>query len=198
MFESTIALFDRYYEKMLVDNLPTFNDDLALEVKKRLEQLSFLYCKIEGKQLRYFDLDRKVYGDGSLEQQIKNAGGPIIVVGSDERSEMLELMFEIELYTESFYYLAGRMYTILKKRFLPGLETFQCVGARNVRNKLLEHADGKESQVYVQSFGIGGDQGPTLKIKRPEGQETIFPDAGIYANAEEIRVNLEQLLNLAL
>lgn len=198
MFQSTLDLLDQYHQKMVRDNVPEFNGDLALEVKKRLQQLDFLYANIEDKQIRYNDLHLKMMGDGSLEKRIKAAGGYLTIVGCEELSEMRHLMFEIEMYTESFYYLAGRMYTILKKGFLPGLESFKCIGARDVRNKLLEHADGKQSQIYIQSFGIGGDQGPTLKIERPQGQEMIFPDAGLYANTEEIRSNLEKLLTASL
>lgn len=198
MFDSTLDLFDKYYQKMVLLNTPGLNADLAQETRKRIEQLNFLYQLINEKQLRYFDLHWRLVGDGSLGEKIKKAGGSITVVGSEEMKEMKDLMFEIELYTESFYYLAGRMYTILKKGFLPGLKSFECIGARDVRNKLLEHADGKQSQVYIQSFGLGGDQGPTLKIERPTGQAHIFPDAGLYANAEEIRANLEKLLNLAI
>ena len=198
MFDSTLALFDKYHQKMVSQNTSGFEPDLAQETRKRIEQLNFLYRLIDEKQLRYFDLHWKLMGDGSVEQKIKSAGGTMTFVGSDEMAEMKALMFEIELYTESFYYLAGRMFTILKKGFLPGLQSFQCVGARDVRNKLLEHADGKQSQVYIQSFGIGGDQGPTLKIERPAGQQHIFPDAGLYANAEEIRVNLERLMKAAI
>lgn len=198
MFDSTLVLFDKYFEKMVLLNTPGLNADLAQETRKRIEQLNFLHLMINEKQHRYFDLHWRLIGDGSLEEKIKKAGGSITVVGSEEMKEMKDLMFEIELYTESFYYLAGRMYTILKKGFLPGLKSFECIGARDVRNKLLEHADGKQSQVYIQSFGLGGDQGPTLKIERPTGQSHIFPDAGLYANAEEIRANLERLLNLAI
>lgn len=206
MFKSTLDLFDRYYQKMLADNPPTFNGDLALEVKKRIQQLDFLYARIEQKQLRHNGLHLKMIGDGSLEKAINDAGGSITVVGSEELREMNELMFEIELYAESFYYLAGRMRTILTKKNnkreysapLPNLESFECEGARNVRNKLLEHAECPDSRVFVQNFEIGGDNGPTLKKERPEGQEEIFPDAGLYVNAKEIRVSLERLLSAAL
>jgi hypothetical protein len=107
------------------------------------------------------------------------------------------LSFEIEAWTESFYYLAGTMRTVLphSSKPLPGLHSFECEGARNVRNHLLEHAEGKSSRVLMQSFGYGGEAAPTIKVEREEGQENIFPDAGLWANAEEIRENLEVRLD---
>lgn len=193
MFQSTLDLFDRYHQKMVNDQVPDLNEDLALEVRKRIEQLDFLYELIDQKQLRHNDIYLRMMNDGMLEKT-KESGGSLTFIGFPEFGEMRQLLFEIELYTESFYYLAGRMRTVLHKGLLPRLSGFECVGARDVRNKLLEHADGRESRVFVQSFGIGGDQGPTLKIERPGGQETIFPDAGLYKNAEEIRANLERVL----
>jgi hypothetical protein len=113
---------------------------------------------------------------------------------------MDRLIFEIEMKTESFYYFAARMRTILthKSKPLPGLEGFECEGARNVRNKLLEHPEGSDSKVLLQSFGVGGEEGPTVKANREEGQEGIFPDAGLWKNAAEIKGNLEMLLDRAL
>jgi hypothetical protein len=202
MYESTLELFDKYYAKMEAKQLPGFNSDLALETKKRIEQLDYLYKKIDKKQSRYMDLSWEKYGDPiSLERRIREAGGELtITVPEEMRREMEELIFEIELFTESFYYLAGRMRTILRNQSepLPGLKSFECEGARNVRNKLLEHAEVRDSRVFVQSFGVGGDQGPVLKVTRPEGQEEVFPDPGLYANATEIKVELERLLNNAL
>jgi hypothetical protein len=94
----------------------------------------------------------------------------------------------------------GRMRTIPKheSKPLPGLHSFECLGARNVRNHLLEHAEGRGSRVLMQSFGVGGEQGPTIKVEREEGQEDIFPDAGLWTNALEIARNLEKLLDRVL
>jgi hypothetical protein len=116
---------------------------------------------------------------------------------SDSR-KIDRLMFEIQLFTESFYYLAARMRSVLRRGSLPGLKSFECEGARSVRNKLLEHPEGRDSQVFEQSFGVGGEEGPTLKIERSAEQEAIFPDAGLRANAKEIRDTFERLLDRVL
>lgn len=130
----------------------------------------------------------------------RELGASVKIQKSDDKLEINRLMFEMEAHTESFYYLAGRMRTIIAHRSkpLPGLQSFECEGARNVRNKLLEHAEGRDSRIFKQSFGVGGEEGPTIKVERPAGQEHIFPDAGLEANATEIRDNLERVLDRVL
>lgn len=78
------------------------------------------------------------------------------------------------------------------------LTSFECEGVRNVRNKLIEHAEGADSQVTIQSFGWGAAHGPVLKAARYHGQETVFLDAGLFRNAEEFRGNLERAVKSAL
>ena len=106
----------------------------------------------------------------------------------------------MKLLAEAFYYFAGRVRTILRNTQapLPGLACFECDGVRNTRNKLLEHAEGKDSQVSIQSFGWGGSRGPVIKALRYGGQENVFPDRGLYENAEEFRVNLERCIRAAI
>lgn len=111
---------------------------------------------------------------------------------------MEKVLFEIETLTEAFYYLASRFRTFLRKGPFSHLHSFECEGARNVRNHLLEHPEGRSSRIFAQSFGVGGEEGPTLKIERNAGQEHLFPDAGLWANAKEIKNNLEVLLDRVL
>jgi hypothetical protein len=198
MFETVAEKFDKYVDKMDAENHPDFVMDLAIEVRKRINQLDYLYKVVMEKHERYMHL-------GWIEQRefdsLRAGRGSfsITLPMSEERKEMNKLIFEIEMFMESFYYMAGRMRTaITKSKPLPGLESFECAGARNVRNKLLEHAEGKDSQVYTQSVGFGGDEGPRLKANRPAEQENVFPDKGIEANSLEIKINLEKLLDKAL
>ena len=67
-----------------------------------------------------------------------------------------------------------------------------------VRNQLLEHPEGRESQVLIQSFACGGPSGPILKAVRYGGQEGIFPDRGLYPNASEFEDNLLKKLDDAI
>lgn len=199
MFESVLEKFELYLDKMEQNNPPSFNMYLAIEVRKRLEQLNYLYRIIDEKHVRFMRLNWREYRNmEALRKEFPY--GRIVVKKSEDRLEMDTLLFEIETFTESFYYLAGRMRTILKHEStpLPGLESFECRGARNVRNHLLEHAEGRSSRVLMQSFGVGGEQGPTIKVEREEGQEEIFPDAGLEANAREIVQNLGKSLDRVL
>jgi hypothetical protein len=198
MFKSVIKKFDKYLDKMEAENPSGFNEDLWTEANKRLKQLEWLYEHIFRKHSKCQELHwRENRRMERLRKDRQLTSRSIIVPQSSDSRKASRLMFEIEMLTESFYYLAGRMRTLLRKGPLPGLKSFECEGARNVRNKLLEHPE-KESQVFLQSFGVGGDKGPTLKVERPKGQERIFPDAGLWANAAEIKNNLEKLLDRAI
>jgi hypothetical protein len=63
---------------------------------------------------------------------------------------------------------------------------------------LLEHVEGKGGQIFLESFAWGGLNGPIVKAARKDNQTSIFQDAGLYANAKEIKVNLETLLRKSL
>lgn len=201
MFESVIEKFNKYVEKKEQETPINFNLHLAMEVQKRLEQLDYLYKKVMKRHLKCM---RLVWIEQrNLEpvmQLARETGASVRYKRSDEKIEINKLMFEIELLTESFYYMAFRMRQLLKhnSKPLPELHKFECVGVRNVRNKLIEHPEEKGSGVILQSFGVGGEQGPTLKVERPAGQENIFPDAGLKANSTEIRDELERLLDQAI
>jgi hypothetical protein len=198
MFKSVTKKFGKYLDKMKAENPVGFNSDLWTEANKRLEQLQWLYDHISRKHSRLMELNwRENRRMERLRKDFKLTSGSITGPQSPDSRKISRLMFEIEMLTESFYYLAGRMRTLLRQGPLPGLKSFECKGVRNVRNKLLEHPE-KESQVFLQSFGVGGEEGPTLKVERPKGQETIFPDAGLWANAAEFKDNLEKLLDRAL
>lgn len=195
MFEASIEKFRRYRNGLNTGEPPHL--DIANEVEKRLRQLDYLYKIIMEKHEKIMRLISKEYFfEQNLRKKLQMPGGTITIPKSEETYEKENLFFEVELLTESFYYIAGRMRTAIRKsKSLPGLETFECEGARNVRNKLLEHAEGKDSGVLTQSFGVGGEEGPTLKAARQKEQEEIFPDAGLESNALEIKNNLETLLD---
>jgi hypothetical protein len=196
VYESVVEKFERYVDKCEVENAATFNVDLATEARRRVQQLEFLYNKVQKQHDWYMELNwRERRRVESMRKQSGITSGSITLERSDESVVMESLIFEIETLTEAFYYLASRFRTILRKGPFPGLHSFECEGARNVRNHLLEHPEGGNSRIFAQSFGVGGEQGPTLKIERDAGQEHVFPDAGLWANAQEIKNNLEALLD---
>jgi hypothetical protein len=196
MFKPVLRKFDKYLDKLEAENPSGFNEDLWTEANKRLRQLQWLFTTISRKHVKCTTLVwRENRRMDRLRKDLILRSSPITVSRSSESRTIDRLMFEIETLTESFYYHAGRLRTLLRKGPLPGLESFECKGARNVRNKLREHPEGKDSRIFMQSFRIGGEESPTLKVDRAAGQETIFPDAGLWANAEEIKSNLENLLD---
>lgn len=107
---------------------------------------------------------------------------------------IVALTTEIRALTEAFYYFAARLRYILRSEHLPGL-SIEAVGVRNVRNHLIEHSEKKPSRVTAQSFEYGGPKGPVIKGSRPAATPDVFPDAGLYLNAEELRVELERVLS---
>jgi hypothetical protein len=119
--------------------------------------------------------------------RLREASDPS-VESDDERCARTEL----KILTEGFYYCAARARAIARnsRAPLPGLGSFECTGVRDVRNKLLEHPEGSDSGVLVVSFGRGGTDGPVIKPLRQLSQVNVFPDAGLFRNAEQFRVNL--------
>jgi len=209
MFKSTIALFDRYRSHLDSHCGPEFIRDLGAEVKERLEQLDFIVSKVMRLEQtvtavhRRFETTLKFHLEDLESRGVPFEAEPDVPFAPMTPEEMelqKNAVFEMSLLTESFYYIAGRIRTILRNAEapIPGLTCFECEGVRNTRNHLLEHAEGKNSRVFSRSFGCGAIQGPVLKAIRSTGQKDIFPDRGLYKNAEEFRSNLERLLKLRL
>jgi hypothetical protein len=197
MFAAVIKKFDRYWDKMARESVPGFNEDLAIEVNKRLKQLAWLYKLIARRESKCLELTlREHRRRDRLRKELGITSGSITFQHTRDSRKIDRLMFEIELYTESFYYLAHRMSKILQhpSKPLPGLQSFECKGVRDARNKLLEHVEKKDSKIFAQSFGVGGEDGPTLKIDREPGQENLFLDKGIRTNAQEMCGNLARVL----
>lgn len=160
-----------------------FNAALADEVEARLEQLDFLLSRIH-----QLDLER-----------IEYLGRPNPELPSHGK-ELLSNAFEIRLLTEAFYYFAGRLRRIIRheEQPCPLLTSFECVGVRDVRNKLLEHPEGQDSRIFNWSWTVGNPEGPILKVHREPHEVAVFPDRGLYANAQELKENLERELERAL
>lgn len=206
MFERVIELFDEYYR--LADAMGIgLNRPAGVEVRRRLQQLDWLLSQVrtreeEAKAI----LDRA--GDAiqrhlaelraaGLGWEDSPAGTSLIDRDSARRSSVLG--FEIELLTESFYYLAERVRTIMKldkPALLPEIGDPGFLGVSRVRNKILEHylPDGR---LVAVGFGHGGAQGPVLQAVEQAGIEQES-DAGLYANATEFAGVLERRIGAAL
>ena len=209
MFEPTIALFDQYYRFAGAAQLPGFSKDLGCEVRERLQQLDYIINRVKDLEALEASAFRRSNDALKAHSAALRAAGipyesvpasPDVTITKEEFASAQKASFELKLLTESFYYLAGRIRTITKhkSRPLPELGVFECEGVRNVRNHLLEHAGGSSSQIFIQSFGSGGPNGPVIKAMRYGGQEQVFPDVGLYQNAEQFKLNFERVLGSAL
>jgi hypothetical protein len=209
VFKTTISLFDDYYRHLDASKAPGFNLNLGCEVRKRLEQLEFIIGKVRrleveaAEPLARFKAEFQEHAlivhkhDGQANAPVLP---PLTQITPEEFSAYHRAQFEMELLTEAFYYFAGRIRTIIKspEKPLPGLGAFECVGVRNTRNKLLEHAEGRDSRVHMIGFGWGAACGPVIKAIRQSEQVDVFPDKGLYLNAEEFRANLVRVLQTSL
>ena len=204
MFESTVALLDCVCRKLATEKAAGYNGDLAHEARRRLLQLDHLLKLVQKNEAQVAAVSRRVHDvinrhieyidshglDFDALPQLEDAR-----YSGEEFEIITSSQFEMELFTECFYYISHRLRMLLRKSEpIPGLKSFECIGARNVRNKLLEHAEGKDSQVFIQSFGWGKENGPVLKSVRYAGQENVYPDKGLYVNAAEIKDELEAIL----
>lgn len=188
LFDESLALLDDYARSENVRKIGAVNPWLLAEFSKRLRQLKFIVDRVrelEPHATAVFNLARA------------NGQGPEAARFSEVFQETLT---EIELLTESFYYIAHRARVIARhsEKPLPGLDKFECKAARDTRNHLLEHPEGGSSRVFTPSFGWGEPGGPRLKPVRPSHEEKRFEDAGLYVAAREFNANLSTLLARAI
>jgi len=97
-----------------------------------------------------------------------------------------------EIYTYSFYYLAFRVYDILRTVTKLGVSA---PGIVTVRNHLMEHPEGKSSRILSYGFGHIGPHGPIVKPGRNQNEKPIHMDKGLYNNAKEFQTSLLRSLN---
>jgi hypothetical protein len=209
MFETTIKLLDDYYRQSYSEAVPGFNRNLGSEVRKRLEQLDFIIGKVRHLEvdaaapMARYHAEFEECARLTREYEGRANPPPLPPLAPPTKAEFkahFDAQFEMELLTEAFYYFAGRIRTILRngQTPLPGLQSFECPGVRNTRNKLMEHPEGRDSGVHMLSFGWGAPCGPVIKAIRLSEQVDVFPGKGLYQNAEEFRAKLEQTLQASL
>jgi hypothetical protein len=204
VFEATVVLLDDYYRLMDQKSRGGFVRDLAVEVRERVEQLEYLVRRVqeaEGAmgfiQAATFEAMRArriLLDEDGLEWESDKY--PTAQMTEPDFATLEAAMFEARLFTECFYYVAHRIRSILRSHAhpLPGLQSFEAKGVRDVRNILLEHAGQGVHDVTVPSFGFGGPDGPAVKAVRPTAQVGKHADSGLYVNAAEFRDALENAL----
>lgn len=203
-FDSTINLLDTYQAKLRGTPPPNYNGDLLSETRERLRMLSILYSKVcelhdqaTSRSQNLFPSNSEFFED--TPEGIKHKRMPTKEEFNEMNMQFIkhqELVLEMKMYAESFYYFAARIRKILidKKVPLPLLNKFEAPGIRNVRNLIIEHP----GDLLIPSCCYGGAEGPKLKGAHYLGQKNVEQDRGFFINASEFKENLESLLNNAI
>ena len=204
-FSETRDLLTKFLQQPEFKPNPGRESALCSEVSKRLKQMSFLLSRINKLELeaskpnekyhqQLMEYTKKYYANGKpIMDRSKIPDPPSPPPGLEKVGDIME---EVELLTESFYYIAARARSIIRQGEAPlhVIKRFEAKGVRNVRNHLIEHSEKKRSGIVEISFGMGAEKGPVLKCIRETSTEDIFPDQGLYINAKEFKDNLESIL----
>lgn len=192
--QSTIKLFEDYVVAARQKDTSAVHFELAVEAVERLKQLDLLLTRVAAIQRHVTTGQNLRVRDFLLPVEATSVGSETM----EEGRVIAEAFFHARLYTETFYYLAFRFRQILttqnkatKIYALPHLENFEAAGIRDVRNHLLEHPEGRTSQVFSQDDSLGGLDGPKLKI---DASGPAHVDRGLFVNAAEFKQSLETLL----
>ena len=118
-------------------------NNLINETKKRLEKIEYILSNC-------YELDDEIQKISQLTFMwiLNNMTTP------DPSTDTAKYLLRLEVYTETFYYNAFRIFKILQSLKL----NIKCLGVVQIRNHLLEHPE-----VLSQSFGTGNmGNGPTI------------------------------------
>lgn len=202
-FKDTFSLYDKYNKINVSNNTEGFNRGVSIEAQHRIKQLDYLLDLIREMNSKVYDIQQRSSKDlinfrenikKDEPEKVNDIPPPRELWMTLEEASLIDaIIFKIELHTEHFYYVAGRLRKII--RYLPGLgKKFESEGIRNVRNLLIEHPEDKNSRIFTRSFACGClDKGPVIKAIR-ENSETQFPDKGLFLNAIELRNELNNML----
>jgi hypothetical protein len=181
----------RVYLRRLKQKKVAHHEGLAGEVEDRLEACEYLLREVHR-------LTRML-----LRAWKHRRAAPTPELGRALGRRKADSAMGLKCHTEAFYYFAARAVSIMKKApsgvpATPMIKRFSPAGVRDVRNHLLEHPEGSESGVFSRSWQAEGAGGVTLKVARAMGKESVFPDAGLYANAREFITHLSRRLDAAI
>ncbi|MFG1312854.1 hypothetical protein [Xanthobacter autotrophicus] len=189
--KEALDTFRHYYRWLATAHGGSLNDQAAdaemrirqaVMILTRIDELLAYHRQIEAQIAFNFDL-YKIDPDRAISEFRDRCQGPTAVaLKSFENSDWLHLL------TEQFYWVTFRARSAL--RHLPDLGKFDAQGVRNMRNKLIEHPEGRDSLIFNAGFGFGGPRGPILAASRTDQQSNRWPDAGLFPNAEEFATNL--------
>lgn len=184
-----IQRFQHYLKLLNQLQAPNLSrEDLANEAIERLKQIKFIETNLQ-------EIDQQ-FGISIIQTRINENGEEEYFNSMYERDE--HLRFVMRLLTESFYYFAFRLRNLLRhkeNRFIH-LSQFESPGVRDVRNKLIEHAE-KELQIFNQTWSWTKEVGMQLKSSRKDWEDKNFYDAGFKINSREFIDNLSSKIENA-
>lgn len=182
-FDSSALLAARYRARAFNAGLLPICGDYAEEIRDKLVQLNFLLKGAYVLNEEFWQINR------ALE------------TSPEEYHKQEFIRFSLELYTESFYYFAHRLQTLLKngEGLLPFIEGYKPArGARMVRNQLLEHPERADSGGSDRRWALSSRDGPQVKAVRRIDQPRHHKDAGLFPNAVELEARVSEALHRAL
>jgi hypothetical protein len=192
-FASVDRLLEKYFTEIVKAERLSREGNLWEEAQERLAQLDFLLCRVKDLQAKHWTV-MSAQADAVTSAQTPSDKERVRASAISRRRHAvaLNLMFELKLSTEAFYYFAARFIRILN--CFPQLKNFDAPGVRNVRNHLLEHSDSARD-ITQQDWGYS-NTGPALKStgSRPKGKENVPKDPGLFINADELRNRLKRRL----
>lgn len=201
MFDVARDLFKAYCSCQKAKGGAALESEYQIEIDDRLKHMEFIVAKVKKLATRTAFSDQAALLE--YEAYLNRAPHLRDLKHADKMkrySEHLESTMplrisetEMRVLTEAFYYCAGRARAVLRAVY-PALGQFEAVGVRDVRNQLLEHPEGKNSTVIENGTSFGFDCGPVIKGVRRVDKVHIFPDKGLYINAQEFATNLEAKL----
>src|SRR5262245_2398632 len=175
-FATARQLFFAYREELR--RRKTAHSGLVNEAYKRLSQAEFIIDRVERLERSHDQL---------------HVRGPRSATPKSDAAHIkrrASLVLEIELLTESFYYVTWRLRDVLRDH-VPGFKKFEATGVRTVRNELLEHPKDAPNPGFT--WGNVLPRGPRIKPfgyetppVRRHPQDLPGKDPGLYANAQEM------------
>ncbi len=180
-FDEELVLARKYHAWAFNSRHSVITCDLAREAVDRLEQLNFLLNSV-------YALMKDVFASVRFQDQV-----------AYQRN--YQACFLVELYTETFYYFAHRLQTILADThdWLPFVVDYDVVKeVQVVRNQLFEHPEGSTSGVTQRRWIYNSHVGPIVKASCRPDQPTWHQDPGLFPNAAKLRVSVANVFANAL
>lgn len=183
--DAVIDEFDEYYRWMDNAHQGKLNDQ-GIDVRKRIVQVRLVLQLLNAALAESRTIDELADNAANAVGGAHDPWAPLKARAAafephDKRQR--ELMELIELYSETFYWVAER--AIKAANALPGLKSLSAPGVRDARNHLIEHPEGKASRVFNGGFGYGKPRGPVLAAARTDETPAVWPNAGVFVNADE-------------